>query len=287
MWKGSKVLSLVLTMLIAAQTPVMAEVHIWDKTSEKIMSLNAAEEKELEEEAVSWLLQLYKDLSKEFHAGNYENYERNLNQGLLSGAIPSFGELSAGSDGSPEYSDSSAHFYEVCGGAFSSLGYARIDINRDGTEELIIGYCPEDSSSFDATDLYAAYSVKGGEIRTIFQGWSRSFYWLTEDGSIMMHADSGYMDYEYIKYDLIEEADGEFSLKEKEALVVEGTAYPDEPYFYYPSGRVIVGLDKYGWPEYSNDNVVQLNEEYGKKFHDYFNSELLHINLERFDDPDD
>ena len=283
MGKGSKVLSLVLTMLIAAQTPVMAEESVGNNTSQKNMSMNDAGEKELEEEAVSRLLQLYKDLSKV----NYENFEKNLNQGLLSGAIPSFGELSAGSDGGPEYYDSIDHFYEVCRGTLSNFGYARFDINRDGTEELIIGYCPEDSSSFDATELYAAYSVKGGEIRTIFQGWSRSFYWLTEDGSIMMHGDSGYMDYVYIKYDLIEEADGEFSLKEKEALVVEGTAYPDEPYFYYPSGRVVVGLNEYGFPEYSNDDVVQMNEEYGRKFYDNFHSGLLRIDLERFDDQND
>ena len=75
----------------------------------------------------------------------------------------------------------------------------------------------------------------------------------------------------------------DWSLKEIEAVDVDGDTYPDEPYFYYPEGRDIVGYDDYGVPEYSFENVMQMDEETGRQYYDRIFDESIHIDLDEFD----
>ena len=231
-----------------------------------------------EEETVNRILTMYEELAAEYH----ENYEVDLSQRLLDGSIPSFGETYTTDDGRTSYYESESHYYEICSGSISNIGIARIDLDKDGTDELVMGYYnPDVESSNDPTMLFAAYSVKEGKIRTIFQGWWRSYYCLAEDGSIIHYGSSGALDYEIGKNDLIENPDGEFALKEKEAVVVRGNALvdedPEKPYYYYPDGRENPGAEN------SSDSMIQLNEEEGQFFFDRIMAEEVHIELEKFD----
>lgn len=256
--------------------------HVWDNPIYKnYASMNASRAKELEEGAVAWILDLYRELAEKYENG--ESLRDYIHQRLLDGRIPSFGDISPGYDGEPMYYSSESHFVEICGGTISYIGVARIDINHDGSDELIMGGYPEEDSSDRPTILYAAYSVKGGEINTIFQGWGRSYYFLAEDGSIIHGGSGGAANYEILKYDLTGNVDEGFSLKETETVVVDGFTYPDEPYFYYPKGREIVGYTDDGVPEYSFDNVIQLDEEAGRPYFDNIVDQEIHIDLERID----
>ena len=255
------------------------EEHTWDNAIYKnYASMIETREKETEDGAVKWILNLYRDLAQNHHEQGY------LNKGLLDGSIPSFGRQSLDYTGEPMYYSSECHFGEVCiGTLIPQIGIKRIDLNNDETDELIIGgYRAEDESSDDPTTLFAAYSVKDGEIQTIFQGWTRSCYYLAEDGSIIYRGSGGAMNYDIVKYYLTEDIDGTLSLQETEAVVVDGSTYPEEPYSYYPEGRQIVGYDDYGVPEYTFESVVQMDEETGRPYYDSIYDEAIHIDLEEF-----
>lgn len=254
--------------------------HTWNNVIyNNYTSMDKARAKDLEEGAANWILDLYRDLAQNHHEQDY------LKNGLLDGSIPSFGVQSLDYSGEPMYYSSESHFAEVCNGAsISGIGTARIDLDNDGTDELIIGdYDTDDQTSDSSTILYAAYSVKNGEIRTIFQGWTRSYYFLAEDGSIIHGGSGGAMRYGVEKYSLAEDGEGNLSLKKIEAVDVDGDTYPDEPYFYYPEGRDIVGYDDYGVPEYSFNNVMQMDEETGRQYYDRIFDERIHIDLDEFD----
>ena len=242
-------------------------------------SMDEARAKGLEEGAANWILDLYRDLAQNQHEYDY------LKNGLLDGSIPSFGVQSLDYSGEPMYYSSESHFGEVCNvSSISGIGTARIDLDNDGTDELIIGdYDTDDQTSNSPTILYAAYSVKNGEIQTIFQGWTRSFYCLAEDRSIIHRGSGGATRYGVEKYSLVEDEEGNISLKEIEAVDVDGSTYPDEPYFYYPEGRDIVGYDDNGVPEYTFDNVMQMDEETGRPYYDRIFDESIHIDLDEFD----
>ena len=257
--------------------------HVWSNALYKnFASMEASHEKDLEEGAVNWVLDLYRDLVNKKKNG--ESVRDYVHQQLLNGWIPSFGELSTNYDGEPMYYSSESHFVEVCGGAVSNIGMARIDLDKDGTDELIIGsYIEEDELRGYPTTLYAAYSVKGGKIQTIFQGWTRSFYHLADDGSIIHGGSNGALDYSILKYDLIEDDEGRLLLKETESVIVDGFTNPEKPYFYYPEGREVVGFSEDTGPIYSYEKVEQMDEETGRKIFNRIADEEIHVDLERID----
>ena len=65
--------------------------------------------------------------------------------------------------------------------AWQTVGYAITDITGDFVPELLIGKMA--AGTFDGTqcDLFACYSVKDGELITVFEGWQRSrMRWISE-----------------------------------------------------------------------------------------------------------
>ena len=95
------------------------------------------------------------------------------------------------------------------------------------------------------------------------------------------------MNYEILRYNLAEDTDGKLSLQETEAVVVDGSSYPDEPYFYYPEGREIIGYDDYGVPEYRFESVIQMDKETGRSYYNAISEKAIHVELEEFDLLDD
>lgn len=259
------------------------EEHSWNNIIYKNdVSMGASRAEEIEEGARSWILDQYRELAN--HSDDGEARQDTLRQRLLDGSLPSFGEKTEDYDGSPMYYTSECHFGEICFGTISDFGIARVDINHDGTEELVVGESHTDDTSKEGpTILLAAYSVKGGEIQTIFQGFSRSSYSLTEDGAILHRGSNGAANYEICKYNLTEDADGVLSLEETEAVVVNGSEYPEELFFYFPEGRGISGYDDYGVRQYSFESAVQTDEENGREYYDRIADQAIHIDLDEFD----
>jgi len=232
-------------------------------------------EEELEEEAVNRILNIYKDIRKVLTEGDWDQYRSILSQRLLNESIFSYEDFFSYQILYSRHLDAEAHFIEVCGGDVP-IGVARIDLNKDGAEELIIGIY---ESSFD--DLYAAYSVKGGEIQPIFLGRGRCWYSLAEDGSIINYGSAGAFNNEIGKYTLVEDSEGKFSLEEKEVLIFDKTGYPDAPYFYYPEGSEVLEYYDYGSQKSIYKNAIQMDEEKGEAIFQRILSEKINVEPER------
>ena len=88
----------------------------------------------------------------------------------------------------PDSSDSNWVFEVVTYNppAENNVGYLYKDINKDGTEELIICSAPEEYEN-----VYAIYTCKNGKAVQILDGWSRNTYGITEDGHIINVGSSG------------------------------------------------------------------------------------------------
>lgn len=68
---------------------------------------------------------------------------------------------------------------------YQRLGYLIRDIDGDGLEELILGQNPVERNPEWRGRIYDIYTLfDGGSIQQ-FDGWSRNFYQLTEDGTIV------------------------------------------------------------------------------------------------------
>ena len=264
------------------------EEHVWDNAVYKnFASMEASREKDLEEGAANAILLEYEDIIKEYADGAWANKDDHVLQfhaQLNGSSIPQFGKEYSDDNGISFCEDTESHFQEIYQHSWKSLGIARIDLNDDGTKELIVGYdFTIENENDQPTQLIAAYDVKGGIIRTIFQGWSRSLYYLTSDGYIIHESDSGYMDYRIIKYALAEDEDGVLSFQEVESVVVDGNKDSEKPFFYYPDERVIVGYDEYDLPIYTSENMVQMDEKNGKEYYNRILDEAIHVDLDHLE----
>ena len=84
------------------------------------------------------------------------------------------------------------------------LGYKFVDLNRDGTDELLV-------SLIDKKDklnnyVIAVYSYGGEGAKRILEGWSRNVYYQTKDGLILNEASGGAEDAEIAKLQMKEDA---------------------------------------------------------------------------------
>ncbi len=63
-----------------------------------------------------------------------------------------------------------------------TLGYAVMNVDGDGTEELLFGDMHPDA---EGTPLYDMYTIVHGELVHVFDGWDRNRYYLTTDNGFM------------------------------------------------------------------------------------------------------
>lgn len=63
-----------------------------------------------------------------------------------------------------------------------TLGYTVMDIDGDGTDELLFG---EMHADLTGTPIYDLYTIENNELVHIFDGWDRNRYYLTTDGGFM------------------------------------------------------------------------------------------------------
>ena len=72
-------------------------------------------------------------------------------------------------------------------GSGTSMGYTLTDLDNDGVNELLFG---ENYPGADNTVLYDLYTIRGGRLVHVFDGWDRSRYYLSRDGGILYQGSS-------------------------------------------------------------------------------------------------
>ena len=98
------------------------------------------------------------------------------------------------------------------------LGYARIDMDGNGIEELVVGETA-DSGNMPGM-VYGVFTLDNGFPRVLFEGWTRNVFYLCSDGQALNKwsnsaADSGWSVYgledgvPVLRYELVYNAQGE------------------------------------------------------------------------------
>lgn len=71
----------------------------------------------------------------------------------------------------------------------NDIGFTLKDTNSDGVPELLIG--ERNHYSDGVNQILAAYTLKDGEPKLLFEGWSRNRYYLTEHGGFFNEGSGG------------------------------------------------------------------------------------------------
>lgn len=82
----------------------------------------------------------------------------------------------------------------------SRTGYARMDLDGDGSSELLLGWLGNDSWSLNQGYVFAIYTLVEGQPVLVVEGWERSTYVLGEDGYLYHCSSSGADQTEWNKY---------------------------------------------------------------------------------------
>ncbi len=70
------------------------------------------------------------------------------------------------------------------------LGYALRDLNGDGKPELLVGCIVDDSAA--GADLYAIYTVAGGSLQCVAEGWQRNSVLLLPGNMLLKRGSTSY-----------------------------------------------------------------------------------------------
>lgn len=109
------------------------------------------------------------------------------------------------------------------------LGYCYLDLDGDGTEELLFG---EDGAGEWNGVIYGIYTVRDGKVHCVEYGGERNRFFYCGNGIIENNgADAAWYSYHrFSKY-----SDGGFELIE--AVICDGERSFDEPFFYMTGGQ--------------------------------------------------
>lgn len=111
-----------------------------------------------------------------------------------------------------------------------TMGYYIIDLDNDGTDELLLG---EDGGGAWANTIYDVYTVKDGKIVHVVDGWDRNRYYLCDKSEcvIVNEGSSGAANsvYAYYRYH-------NGSLELIEAVIYDGWKDEENPWFYSNEG---------------------------------------------------
>lgn len=106
----------------------------------------------------------------------------------------------------------------------NTLGYCIMDINGDGTDELMIGDSGENAYTGMFYDLY---TMVDGQRMLVVSSGERDRYYLCEDYTIANEGSGGALSSVFGYYDLISD-----QLQLKEGVLLNEYDYPDNPWFY-------------------------------------------------------
>ncbi|MBQ7980402.1 MAG: hypothetical protein IJ305_02215, partial [Oscillospiraceae bacterium] len=134
---------------------------------------------------------------------------------------------------------------------YQSMGYCYMDIDNNGTEELIFGAINPINGR---TTIYNVATVRDGKIFQPVEGWTRNSFWYCGDGIIGNYGSggAGYNEYNFYKYN-----DGELELIEAFNFDYDKTG--EDYCFHMKAGQTEDDAVKISKEE--RDKIV---EEYGR-----------------------
>lgn len=104
-------------------------------------------------------------------------------------------------------------------------GYAFMDLDGDGTDELVIGAMEEDPEAFSFGLLYDVFALREGHYQPVLSSMERDRYYLRADGMIVNMYSSGAMESGFLLY---EWKDG--ALSRVGGLEYDENSSPDAPW---------------------------------------------------------
>lgn len=84
--------------------------------------------------------------------------------------------------------------------ALNKEGFAFLDVNGDGIDELLLGWVGNEFWNMDDGYFFALYTIADKEIIMAVEGWERNRYVIGEDGYLYNSGSSGANDSCYLKY---------------------------------------------------------------------------------------
>lgn len=109
-------------------------------------------------------------------------------------------------------------------GGADNLGYCIMDINGDGTDELLIGGINEGTYT---GMFYDMYTIVDGQRVLVTTSGERDRYYVCEDYTIANEGSGGALNSVYGYYELVSG-----QLKLKEGVFLDGYDHPENPWFY-------------------------------------------------------
>ncbi|MBQ7775549.1 MAG: hypothetical protein IJ379_06480 [Lachnospiraceae bacterium] len=82
----------------------------------------------------------------------------------------------------------------------SKEGFAFLDLNDDGVEELLLGWVGNEFWNMDKGYVFAVYTLIDGEAVLAIEGWERCLYVIGEDGYLYQNGSSSAWEGTYTKY---------------------------------------------------------------------------------------
>ncbi len=151
-------------------------------------------------------------------------------------------------------------------------GYARTDLDGDGSEELLLGWVGNEFWNLDEGYVFAIYTLADGQPVLAAEGWERSLYVLGTDGSLCHCGSSGADRTAWHKYRFDSAAEGYLETVEQvsvpengqeaieigEGWMVSGTALPYIPFASFEVRDV--PLDSTGSPYRAEGTQVPVSK---------------------------
>lgn len=82
----------------------------------------------------------------------------------------------------------------------SREGFAFLDLNDDGVEELLLGWADNEFWNMDEGYVFAVYTIVEGDVVLALEGWERCLYVIGEDGYLYKFGSSSVWEGNYTKY---------------------------------------------------------------------------------------
>lgn len=93
-------------------------------------------------------------------------------------------------------------------GLLDRIGCARLDLNEDGVEELVLGWAGGEFWNLDEGYVFAIYTLVDGQPVLAAEGWERNLYVIGEDGLLANCGSSSAWQTVWTKYRFDPEAEG-------------------------------------------------------------------------------
>lgn len=134
----------------------------------------------------------------------------------------------------------------------ADIGYQLIDLNGDGTDELIVSPIFDADQGYDVSMIYDLYTLKDGKTVHLVASGERDRYYLCEDNTLYNEGSSSALESSFMSFSVSDDA----SLVLNEVYLYDGWEDEQHPWFY-ATGDVFGGSDEY----YDANKMQRITEE--------------------------